>query len=353
MRKTSASEPKISRRATLNDIARHAGVTVGTVSGVLRDKAKERRISADVVERVLRAAEEMDYAPNLLVKSLHRGHTQVLSFFNGFRNRDRGDYYMNALTASVEQAGGALGYNILVLCDFAHSAHDLYKYLNGGINDGLVFFKPETNDPLLPYLRKSNLPVVLLNAVDDEGVLSSVTDDWVMGVREVATQLLDKGHQRIAILSDKVTKPDARSRTDYLAECLKEAGVQIPDSWTIPIEGIDSAAVNAAIKALMDEKNPPTALFCWHDYVGYRALEECHNLGIAVPDQLSVVGYDGVRWPARTTHILASIEVDLESMSKLAVEILVDLVRDEVSPPIRRTMPVHFKCGTTFGPAVQ
>jgi len=351
--KTTALEPRTSRRATLNDIARNAGVTVGTASGVLRDKAKERRISAEVVERVLRVAQEMDYAPNLLVRSLHRGHTQVLSFFNGFRSRDSRDYYMDALTASLEQVGGSLGYNILVLCDFSHNALDTYKYLNGGINDGLVFFKPRTDDPLLPYLRKSNLPTVLLNSTDDEGILSSVTDDWRAGIREVAERLLSNGHRRIAMLSADQALPDARNRTTYFRECLNDAGVELSESWTIDVDGKDSSAVNAAVKYLMTQDKPPTALFCWHDYVGYRALEECHNLGVTVPDQLSVVGYDGVRWPARTTHILASVTVDLEAMSKLAVELLVQLVREEAHPPIKRTMPVQFQLGTTLGPAAK
>jgi len=345
------TQPKISRRATLHDIAHHAGVTVGTASGVLRGKAKERRISSEVVERVRRVAEEMDYAPNLLVRSLHRGHTQVLSFMNGFRSRDRGDFYMEALTASLERAGGELNYNILVLCDFSHTAEETYKYIKGGINDGLIFFKPKNEDPLLPFLRKSNLPIVLLNSVDDEGLLSSVTDDGNAGIREVVNQLLANGHRRIAMLTADFAVTDARNRTLYFIECLREAGIELPEDWTIPVDGKDSAKVNAAVKYLMSQDNPPTALFCWHDYVGYRALEECHNLGISIPDQLSVVGYDGVRWPARTTHILASVEVDLEGMSKLAVEILVDLVRGDALAPIQKVMPVRFNAGTTLGSA--
>jgi len=101
----------------------------------------------------------------------------------------------------------------------------------------------------------------------------------------------------------------------------------------------------------MAQQQPPTALFCWHDYVGYRALEECRNLGISIPDKLSIVGYDGVRWPARTTHILASVEVDIEAMSKVAVQTLVELVTGEAKPPIQITMPVTFQPGTTLGQA--
>ncbi len=341
------SKVKTGRRATLHDIARHAGVTVGTVSGVLRNKAKERRISDEVVQRVLKIAEEIDYAPNLLVRSLHRGNTQVLSFLNGFRSRDRRDYYMDALTASIEQAGGALGYNILVLCDFSLTSEETYKYINGGINDGLLFFKPEEVDQLLPFLRRSNLPIVLLNSTDDEGILSSVTDDWRAGISEMCDCLIYNGHRRIAILTanDLI---DAKNRTEFFRGRLLKAGIEIPDDWIMAVDGKDPVTVNSALRHLFSSENPPTALFAWHDYVGYRVLEECHELKIDIPGQLSVVGYDGVRWPAKTTHALASVEVDIESMSKVAVEMLVDLIHGRVKPPIQRKMPVRFETGTTI-----
>jgi LacI family transcriptional regulator len=344
-------QPKPARRATLNDIARHAGVTVGTVSGVLQNKAKERRISDEVVQRVLRIAHEVDYAPNLLVRSLHRGNTQVLSFLNGFRNRDRRDYYMDALTASIEQAGGELGYNILVLCDFSHTAEESYKYINGGITDGLIFFKPRDSDPLLPYLRRSNLPIVLLNSIDGEGLLSSVTEDWRSGIGEIAQKLITLGHRRVAAFTANGLA-DASNRLCCLRQLLGDRGVEMLDSQITAVDGKDSTAVNLALRNLMSQPQPPTALFCWHDYVGYRVLEECHQLGIDVPNQLSVVGYDGVRWPARTTHILASVEVDIESMSKASIELLVELVRGDANAPIQRIMPVRFQEGTTLGPAI-
>src|SRR5438128_2639615 len=100
MNKASATTPlaKTVRRATLGDIARRSGVHASTASAVLAGKTKERRISEEVAARVRQAAAEMDYAPNLLVHSIQRGRTHVLSFFNGYRNRDRRDFYMDALS---------------------------------------------------------------------------------------------------------------------------------------------------------------------------------------------------------------------------------------------------------------
>jgi len=106
--------------------------------------------------------------------------------------------------------------------------------------------------------------------------------------------------------------------------------------------------VAATFYTLMSDGLSPTALFCWHDYLGYVVLEECHKLGITVPESLTVVGYDGLRWPARTVHTLASVHVDLDGMGEAAVDMLVKLIDGESVPVIDRLMPVTFDPGTTM-----
>jgi len=335
----------------MSDIARKSGVHASTVSAVLAGKTKERRISKDVATRVLAAAAEMDFAPNLTAHSLQQGHTHVLSFFNGFRNRDWRDAYMDGLLAAVERAGGRLGYDILVSCDFRRSEAETYRVLNGGRSDGLLFFAPQVGDPLLPYLRKSSLPIVLMSGVDEAGALSSVTGDVDGGTRQIAQNLVALGHRRVAALTMCGPHPDAHERVALLRARLAEAGVHLPEAWVLPVDGKRPLECAAALRSLMDGPSPPTALFCWHDHLGYVMLEQCAALGIAVPEQLSLVGYDGLPWPAKTSHALASVEVDLDAMGEAAVETLHRLISHQSPPPIERVMPVTFNRGTTLGPA--
>ncbi len=342
---------KIARRVTMSDIARRSGVHSSTVSAVLAGKAKERRISEDVAAQVLAVAAEMDFAPNLVAHSLQQGHTHVLSFFNGFRNREWRDAYMDGLTAAVERAGGALGYDILVSCDFRRSAADTYRVLNGGRSDGLLFFAPHPGDPLLPYLRKSRLPIVLVSGVDETGVLSSVTGDAEEGMRQVAQNLVALGHRRVAALTAHGVHPDAHARIVMLRARLAEAGVSLPEAWVLPVDGKDSTEGAAALRFLLAESAPPTALFCWHDHLGYMMLEQCGALGIAVPERLSLVGYDGLPWPAKTPHTLASVQVDLDAMGEAAVETLHRFITHQGPASVQRVLPVTFCRATTLGPA--
>ena len=163
---------KSQSRTTLIQVAERAGVSPTTASLVLCGKASKHRISEETLDRVQRAAQELDYAPNLLVRSMQRGRTHILSFFNGFRYRDTNDLYMDQLSAAIERAAGKRGYDILVHCDFERTAEETYRFLNGGRADGLIFFAPPEDDPLLPYLLTSRLPTVLINGCEATNTLS-------------------------------------------------------------------------------------------------------------------------------------------------------------------------------------
>lgn len=339
------------RRATLGDIALECGVSVGTASAVLSGKTKERRISDDLAARIRQVAAEMDYAPNLLVRSIQRGRTHMLSFFNGFRSRERRDAYMDALTTAIERACGEHGYDVAIYCDFRRSVGETYRYLNGGRSDGLIFFSPQINDPLLPYLRKSRLPVVLLGSVDEAGVLSSVREAGEAGMRQVAEHLLRQGHRRIAAFtSPPRVNPDAARRTACLRTLLMEHGVMLPDHWIIEFDFEQTFITREVLENLLQAPEPPTALFCWTDHLGYQVLELCEEMGVSVPDQLSVIGYDGLRWPARTLHTLASVKVDLDAMGETTVDLLDKLIDRSEEAPVQRVLPVAFDAGSTLAP---
>lgn len=343
MSKTAKNKPG---RTTLGDVASRAGVSLSTASLVLSNKAGELRISEEVHRRVERAAVELDYSPNLLVRSMQSGRTHVLSFFNGFRHRKANDLYMDQLSTALETAAGRLGYDILVHCDFSRSAEGTYRFLNGGLADGLLLFAPAPDDPLLPYLRMSRLPTVLINARDETEGMACVNDDLYDGMRQVAEQLISLGHRRVAaIVSKPGANPEAPLRIGALRGFLQERGVAIPDRWLAPAATREELA--EALGYLLAEPEPPTALFCWHDYIGYVILDQCASLGIAVPQQLSVIGYDGLRWPTITGQVLDSVAVDLDLLAASAVELLDGLVNGK-EVCVQKMLPVRLMHGTTL-----
>lgn len=347
---SSSNGSPVSRRITLKEIAAMAGVSVSTASLALSGKGAEQRISPAVEERIREIAQKHDYAPNLLVHSLQRGRTQILGFYSAFRNREPNDIYMDRLTSAIERAAGQLHYDVLIHCDFARPGADLYRAVNGGRSDGLLFFGPDDNEPLLPALRTSRLPTVMLNHADADGKLSSVTDDMPAGMRQVAEALVQRGHRHIVA----VTGPhwsDAPRRITALQRSLAAYGVPMPDMRTVHIRQDAPEEAEQVLGSLLQAKTPPTALFCWHDRLGYQLLEACDRLRIAVPEQLSLIGYDGLHWPSTSRHLLASVEVNLDTLAEAAVRLLDDLIARVVPAPVLQTYPVTLTEGTTLAPA--
>ncbi|MCS6949678.1 MAG: LacI family DNA-binding transcriptional regulator [Armatimonadota bacterium] len=336
------------RRSTLDEVARRAGVSRTTASLVLSGKATTHRISEETYRRVQEAAQALDYSPNLLVRSLQRGRTHVLSFFNAFRLRAVNDLYMDRLSTAVERAAGKLGYDVLVHCDFSRPPEETYRFLNGGRADGLLLFAPLPDDPLLPLLRRSRLPVVLLNARDCEGTLPSVRDDVESGMRQVAETLVALGHRRIAaVIEEGSDFRDAVPRVRLLQRYLRELGGDLPEHcihsyWSERRQVLDH---------LLSEPHPPTAVFCWRDWLAYRLLEDCDRLGVEVPSQLSVLGYDGLHWPATTRHVAASVHVDLNALAEAAVYLLHQYIVGEREDTADIAIPVQLHFGTTLDAA--
>jgi LacI family transcriptional regulator len=344
---SSDNDDQVSRRITLKRIAAMAGVSVSTASLALSGKGAQHRISSAVEERIRDIARRHDYAPNLLVRSMQCGRTQVLGFYSSFRNREPNDIYMDRLTSAIERAAGQLHYDVLIHCDFSRPSGNLYQALNGGRSDGLLFFGPDDNDPLLTELRTSRLPTVMLNHADPSGILSSVTDDMLEGMRQIVEALVQRGHRRIVA----VTGPpwsDAPRRIDALRRGLAAHGIHMSDTDVVHVRQDEPEEAEQVLRSLLLAEAPPTALFCWHDRLGYQLLEACDRLKIAVPEQLSLISYDGLHWPSTSRHVLASVEVNLDALAGAAVHLLDDLITSVVSSPVLQMYPVMLASGTTL-----
>jgi LacI family transcriptional regulator len=140
---------------------------------------------------------------------------------------------------------------------------------------------------------------------------------------------------------------DSNLRIGLLAQELRRRGLDLVPDHTVWAQ----KDALPAMRKLMQLAVPPTVVFCWHDWMAYRALEACDELGIQVPTQLSVVGYDGIHWPSTSKHIASSVEVDLKGIATEAVRLLDRAITEPVPGYVDVAVPVDFSLGTTLGPA--
>lgn len=333
-------------RSTLHDVAKMAGVSASTVSSVLSGNSGHRRISEETHRRVRGAASALGYTPNLLHRSMRRGRTHVISLFNAFRDRKRGDLYLDRLSGALEQAGGELGYDVLVHSNFKRGVEETYEFLNGGFSDGLVLFGSTADEPLLPLLRNSSLPTVLIGPRHVYPALSSVVDDEAMGMRLVADALVGRGHRRIAaVVEQSGGLLDPTGRLRRLREELARQAVEFDERSVVLWNG----SAEEVVRRLFAMEPRPTALFVWHDRTAYRIVEACEAMGFDVPGDISIVGYDGIVWPSTSRHVVATVEVPVDEMAEAGLALLNRLIEGE-SGPLAELLSVRFLPGTTLGP---
>jgi DNA-binding LacI/PurR family transcriptional regulator len=333
-------------RVTLKEIADLAGVSVSTASAILANKTRERRISDEAAQRVREFARAHDYTPNLLVRSLRRKRTNVLSFYSGYGPRHPNDIFLDRILGALQLAAGEARQELLLHCDYSRPVDATYEMLKGGLSDGLLYYGPQEDNPLLALLRRSSLPTVILNRADDAGRLSSVAPDFADGVRQVADLLVSRGHRRIAAVEPEhsPTRLGVR-RSEMLRAELAARGVALQQTI---IYKWDVSEVSEQIVAAASGDDAITALFCWNDTCGYKVLDLCLERGIDVPGRLSVVGFDGLQWPSRSPLQLTSVQVPLERIAREAVAILRGRIEDPGASRSVLTIPVTLLPGETI-----
>jgi LacI family transcriptional regulator len=281
----------------------------------------------------------------LLHQSIRRGRTHIISLFNAFRRRDRDDLYLDRLTGAIEEAGGELGYNVLVHTYYKQSLDETYKSLTGGFSDGLVLFGSTADDPLIELLKESTLPTVLIAPRQADPAFLNVVDDEAMGMRLVAEALVAEGHREIAATTYQTeNNPDPTGRVGLLKRELARLNVPLADDFVLPFQYAEDAA-----RRFLELSPRPTALFVWHDGNAYRLLEVFEGLGLSIPKTLSIVGYDGIIWPSKSTHVIASVSVPVDLMARTGVCLLDRLISGDGSLT-DQIIPVSFNHGTTLGP---
>jgi DNA-binding LacI/PurR family transcriptional regulator len=274
--------------ATIAEVARHAGVGVATVSRVLNGSPAVREQTR---QRVLDTIAELGYAPNPAARALSTGRTLSVGVVAPFFTRPS---VIERLRGISHVLAGA-GYR-MVLFDVERPGQDaeFFRTLPGGL-DGLLSISLCPPDADLDRFAAAEVPVVLVDYPHER--LPSVHTDDVAGGRTATEHLLELGHERIAFLGDFEHNyhgftSSAMRRVGY-QEALYSAGLEVDlELVRRASHGREPAAV--LTRELLEMTDPPTAIFAASDTQAMGVLEAADELGVAVPDDLAVVGYDDI-----------------------------------------------------------
>lgn len=300
---------------TLHDVAAAAGVSKSTVSRILDERLP--RSESETARRVRQVAAELGYFRDASAASLRRGKTMTI----GVVVPRLTDTVMAMLYEALAHACRRSGrFAIVATTDDEPSAdRAAAEALLHRRVDGLVLSTARLGDEFPKQLAARGVPYVLALRTDGHS-LSSVGDDKLGGY--LATRhLLDLGHRRIAIIAGPGYASTARGRVEGYRQAMAEAGTDVNPAWVVESTfGIDSGA--EAATALMSMDPRPTAVFAVNDNTAIGALSTIEKLGLSVPKDVSLVGYNDIPIVSRLPTPLTSVRVPFDQIAAAALDLL-------------------------------
>lgn len=310
------------------------------VSVVLNGAGRNVTVSPEKAERIRRAAQELRYQPNHLARSFRNRRTgQVAVVFQNFGRLNLQSPYRSEVLNGVMDALFPQEYT-LSLCPKLMKEGDP-GFISDGRFDGVLWCRPDFTEESVLAIQEATVPVVMMHAPPGSvlGVPTFCADnDGAM--RRVVGHLVGLGHERIAYLIDPVSEHsvEGQARYEALQSAARKAGLPEPDLIVLP-EDHTVLARYAKIDA------PHTALVCFSDELAGFVLSSCRRLGVSVPGDISVVGFDSSPLCETTHPRLTSMRQPVERMAFEATNHLLSLIRDaEEGKPDTAAVSTIYDC---------
>ncbi|MBJ6142492.1 LacI family DNA-binding transcriptional regulator [Hymenobacter sp. BT559] len=276
------------KKLLIHDIAKHLEVSIATVSLVLNGKAKEKRISDSVAERVIKYVEEVGYKPNQLAKSLRTGKTHVI----GLVIEDIANPFFATVAALIEKKALARGYRMLFCSTNNDSAktRDLLTMFQERHVDGYILALPNGVEAEVRALVRSGKPLVLFDRLLPGVQANAVVVDGTTGMYEATQHLVSQGFRRIALLMPHLDQTQMSARAQGYAQALSEAGLA-PIVHEVEFSQDAEQLVQDALAFFQDATVCDAVLFATN-YLGVCGLEALRRLGRRIPEEIAVVSFD-------------------------------------------------------------
>jgi LacI family transcriptional regulator len=327
---------------TITDVAEKAGVSIKTVSRVMN---QEPGVHAKTREHVLKVVAELKYRPKLSARSL----AGARSFLIGLLYYDPSASYVGGVQQGATLRCRESGYH-LVVESLHNDAPDLEQQVERVISalrpDGMILTPPLCDNPqVLQALRDSGTPCVLISPAKDVSDMPSVRMNDARAAEEITNLLISLGHTSIAFIKGPTNQAASALRYKGYAHAMKTHGLTIDKDLVYTGDFTFDTGVEGAHQ-ILSRRVRPTAVFASNDYMALGVLAAAQRLGLAVPADLSIAGFDdssaaGLVWPPLTT-----VRQPMFEMARMAVEMLIvpnksDDVAESVSPACVHRVLAH------------
>ena len=326
---------------TSHDVARLASVSQATVSRALRG---DPRVTAETQQRVRDAATALGYVRSELGRGLSTRATHRVALVVELENT-----LYHQLMSPIHDELAERDYRMVLLAEHGdHGDQGLHERLLDRSVDGAILMTTRLDSSLPFELARRDLPFVFLNRLGTFAEAPSVSADNLGGSRAVGELLIALGHSRIGTIVGPSNTSTARDREAGFRAALDDADIVLPSARVFRRE-YDEETGRLGLQALLDARTPPTAIFCANDFIAIGALNRAMELGVDVPGEISIVGFDDIDMAAWPAFQLTTVRNPLAAMARRAASVLVELIEDQ-GEVRRETFSTELVLRRTHGP---
>lgn len=317
----------LNKKVLLKDIAERLGLTVNTVSRSLKDKDD---ISEKTKQLVKDTAYEMGYIPNVVASSLRSGFTKTIGvMFDNISN----PYYM-IMTEMIHNQIKEMGYDLMVFTNSGdHSRFNLESF-NKMISrriDGIITFLKPTQE-VAKIAKINHIPLVIIGRDGKTIGIDSVDTDDFQGGYLAGKHLIEKGHTQIGYIGVPKEIECSENRYKGLVKALEEAQIPQNPKFCIYMKHGENS-VKHYVEDLV--QNKVTAIFCFNDNLAFEIIDYIHEMGLAVPTDIAIIGYDNIQNELKLPIKLTTISCHKEQVTKGIVKILMNKILKNQETMIR------------------
>lgn len=321
--------------ANLEDVARLAGVSTKTVSRVINS---ESNVAPETLERVRRAISELNYVPNTAARNLSRGRAMAIGFVIGWSVRV---IFFSELTDSMLRNTMRRGYSLALYSGTTGADARVTKALLGKQIDGVIMDSPAADDDeLVRRLEAMGTPHVVIHPDFPErfNQASFVRIDNFEGAKRATEHLVSLGHRAIGFVSFPSNRPGNERLSGYRA-ALEAAGVEFDPGWVVESMAPPVQIGYQGALQLIPKHKEITAIFAATDEIAMGTLTALWQLGLRIPEDISVVGFDDIYLASIITPPLTTIHQPIDEISRAAVDLMVDMINGSATERTDLVLP--------------
>ncbi|WP_339283701.1 LacI family DNA-binding transcriptional regulator [Oceanobacillus sp. FSL K6-3682] len=309
--------------ATIQEVAKYAGVSVATVSRVINTPDKVRKHTQFKVQNAIR---ELNYEPSVLGRSLRTSQTRLfLVLLPSISN----PFYAQIING-IQNKAIESGYNILLCETDSDPAREVifFNMIKNKLADGIISMDPTVNKERLIELS-TKYPIVQCSEYAKDNTLSYVTIDSERAAYQAVKHLIKLGHKKIGLINFDKKFLYASERYRGYEKALKEFDLEIKDNWIYNTKHLNFESGQQAMRVLLNQADRPTAVFAVSDVLAVGALKELHINQLRVPEEMALFGFDNIEFSNVVYPPLTTVAQPMYDMGSISVQMLMSKIRGE------------------------